>query len=161
VLRNKRTYAAYFLSSAFSVMVFFVYAVFAFHPDLANGKINHSISTGMHFAEGLIYVFSFFFVLYSMSAFLKTRKKEFGLMIMLGMTHTQLRTMVFLENVLIGFFATLSGIGLGLVLSKLLLLASENFLQLDESLPFYIPLKAILLALAAFIVLFVLISYSP
>jgi putative ABC transport system permease protein len=93
-----------------------------------------------------------------MSAFLKTRKKEFGLMIMLGMTHTQLRKMVFLENVLIGFFATISGIVLGLVLSKLMLLASENFLQLDESLPFYMPINAILLALAAFIVLFVLIS---
>ncbi|BBH20160.1 ABC transporter permease [Paenibacillus baekrokdamisoli] len=158
VLRNKRTYAAYFLSSAFSVMVFFVYAVFAFHPDLADGKINMNISTGMHFAEGLIYVFSFFFVLYSMSTFLKTRKKEFGLMVMLGMTNTQLRTMVFLENVLIGFFATVTGILMGLVMSKLMLLAAENFLELDESLPFYLPIKAIFLTFGAFVVLFVLIS---
>ncbi|BBI33796.1 FtsX-like permease family protein [Cohnella abietis] len=158
VLRNKRTYAAYFLSSAFSVMVFFVYAVFAFHPDIANGSLNINISTGLHFAEGLIYVFSFFFVLFSMSAFLKTRKKEFGLMVMLGMTNTQLRTMVFFENVLIGFFATLSGIGMGLILSKIMLLVAENSLQLDEALPFYLPIKAMSLTLVAFVVLFVLIS---
>ena len=35
VLRNKRTYAAYFLSSAFSVMIFFVCALFLFHPSIA------------------------------------------------------------------------------------------------------------------------------
>ncbi|TVY02197.1 FtsX-like permease family protein [Cohnella terricola] len=158
VLRNKRTYAAYFLSSAFSVMVFFVYAIFAFHPDIAGGKFNPNIATGLHFAEGLIYVFSFFFVLYSMSAFLKTRKKEFGLMVMLGMTNTQLRLMVFLENVLIGFGATISGIGLGLILAKVMLLSAENLLDLEETLPFYLPGKALALTFAAFLVLFVVIS---
>lgn len=158
VLRNKRTYAAYFLSSVFSVMVFFVYAVFAFHPELATGKINKNITSAMQTAEGIIYVFSFFFVLYSMSAFLKTRKKEFGLMVMLGMSNVQLRLMVFLENVLIGFFATLTGLGMGLVLSKLLLLLAENALMLDNSLPFYLSKQALILTFGAFILLFVLIS---
>jgi len=158
VLRNKRTYAAYFLSSAFSVMAFFVYAVFAFHPDMSGGSVNDKVSVAMHFAESLIYAFSFFFVLYSMSAFLKTRKKEFGLMVMLGMSNGQLRWMVFLENVLIGFGATVAGIGLGLVMAKLMLLSAENLLGLDESLPFYWPLEAIGLTFAAFLVLFVVIS---
>lgn len=158
VLRNKRTYAAYFLSSAFSVMAFFVYAVFAFHPDMSGGSVNGKVSVAMHFAESLIYAFSFFFVLYSMSAFLKTRKKEFGLMVMLGMSNGQLRWMVFLENVLIGFGATVAGIGLGLVMAKLMLLSAENLLGLDESLPFYWPLEAIGLTFAAFLVLFVVIS---
>lgn len=74
VFRNKRTYAAYFLSSVFSVMVFCMYAVFAFHPELATGQIIVNITKGMQTAEGIIYVFSFFFVLYSMSSFLKMRK---------------------------------------------------------------------------------------
>ncbi|MFC5406306.1 ABC transporter permease [Cohnella soli] len=158
VLRNKRTYAAYFLSSAFSVMVFFIYAVFAFHPGLGDDSINKNIKFGMHFAESLIYVFSFFFVLYSMSAFLKTRKKEFGLMVMLGMTNTQLRTMIFLENIMIGFFATLAGIGMGLIFSKLMLLIAERFMHLDTALPFYMPFKALALTFLAFVVLFVFIS---
>ncbi|WP_258169019.1 hypothetical protein, partial [Paenibacillus sp. AR247] len=32
VARSKRTYAAYFLSSAFSVMIFFICALFLFSP---------------------------------------------------------------------------------------------------------------------------------
>ncbi|MFC4597829.1 FtsX-like permease family protein [Cohnella hongkongensis] len=158
VMRNKRTYAAYFLSSAFSVMAFFVYAVFAFHPDMSGENVHSNVSVAMHFSEGLIYVFSFFFVLYSMSAFLKTRKKEFGLLVMLGMSDSQLKTMVFLENVLIGFGATAAGIGLGLVMAKVMLLAAENMLGLDETLKFYLPWEALALTLAAFLLLFVVIS---
>jgi len=158
VLRNKRTYAAYFLSSVFSVLVFFVYAVFAFHPNLSGGSLNSSVAQGMFLAEGIIYVFSFFFVLYSMSAFLKSRKKEFGLLMMQGMTSFQLRLMVFLENILIGFFATLSGIGIGLVSAKLILMIAENVLDLDETLPFYVPVEAVLLTFGAFILLFMSIS---
>ncbi|WP_235782055.1 hypothetical protein [Paenibacillus senegalensis] len=60
VVRNRRTYAAYFLSSAFSVMVFFVYAVFAFHPSLKDEAIGSQVSSVMGFAEWVIYIFSFF-----------------------------------------------------------------------------------------------------
>ena len=158
VLRNKRTYAAYFLSSTFAVMVFFVYAIFAFHPALKTEDIHNTVSQGLHFAEAIIYVFSFIFVLFSMSSFLKTRKKEFGLLIMHGMTNWQLRKMVFLENVYLGFFATVSGIGLGLIFAKLILLIAEEVLRLDLTLHFYIPIQAIVLTFVAFFLLFVIIS---
>ncbi|KRG14910.1 hypothetical protein ACA30_09605 [Virgibacillus soli] len=157
VFRNKRIYAAYFLSSLFSVLVFFVYAIFAFHPGLS--KINPNVAVGLHFAEAIIYVFSFIFVLVSMSAFLKSRKKEFGLMVMLGMTNQQLRRMVFLENVLIGFFATVSGIAVGLVFAKLILMAAQRILSLEQSLPFYLPWQAVLLTFSAFLILFIVISF--
>jgi len=93
VLRNKRLYAAYFLSSMFTVMVFFTFAIFAFHPELIS--INDSVTQGMAVAGGIIYVFSFFFILYSMSSFLQSRKKEFGLLIIQGMSNSQIRWMVF------------------------------------------------------------------
>lgn len=159
VFRNKRLYAAYFLSSAFAVMVFFVYAVFAFHPKLTTVAIGGHVSKGLHFAEAIIYVFSFFFVLYSMGSFLKSRKKELGLLIMHGMTNMQLRTMIFLENMVIGLFATLFGIGTGLVFSKMMLLAAENILGLNKMLPFYFPMKALILTIAAFLLLFAAISF--
>lgn len=159
VFRNKRLYAAYFLSSAFAVMVFFVYAVFAFHPKLTTVAIGGHVSKGLHVAEAIIYVFSFFFVLYSMGSFLKSRKKELGLLIMHGMTNMQLRTMIFLENMVIGLFATLFGIGTGLVFSKMLLLAAENILGLDKMLPFYFPMKALILTIGSFLLLFAAISF--
>ncbi|WNS82469.1 ABC transporter permease [Domibacillus sp. DTU_2020_1001157_1_SI_ALB_TIR_016] len=159
VFRNKRLYAAYFLSSLFSVMVFFTFAVFAFHPALGQGAIVQSVSIALTTAEGIIFAFAFFYVLYSMGAFLKTRKNEFGLLIMQGMSPVQLRLMVFLENLLIGFFATIGGIGLGLVFAKLILLIAENMLVIGTELDFYMPVKAIVLTFAAFALLFLFISF--
>jgi len=158
VLRNKRLYAAFFFSSMFSVLVFFVYAVFAFHPALASESLNQSVSRGLHTAEAIIYIFAIFFVLYSMSSFLKSRQKEFGLLVMHGMSTLQLRLMIFIENLLIGLFSTLGGIALGLVFAKAILLSAENMLKLDQSLPFYWPKEAILLTLGAFVLLFGVIS---
>src|SRR5690625_3360979 len=122
VLRNKRIYVAYFLSSLFTVMVFFTFANFAFHPALTGEEMNTNVTQGMLVAGGIIYVFSFFFILYSMSSFLQSRKKEFGVLIIQGMSNRQIRWMVFLENMLIGFFATALGILLDLLFSKAILL---------------------------------------
>ncbi|HLR62110.1 MAG TPA: FtsX-like permease family protein [Lentibacillus sp.] len=158
VIRNKRLYAAYFLSSLFTVMVFFTFAIFAFHPAFFQGAVRGEVLYGMAVAGGIIYVFSFFFVLYSMSSFLQSRKKEFGLLMMQGMSTRQIRMMVFMENMLIGFFATLSGILLGMVFAKAILLIAENVLVIDEALNFYFPLWAILVTFVSFIVLFLLIS---
>src|SRR5690625_5205630 len=143
VLRNKRLYVAYFLSSLFTVMVFFTFANFAFHPALTGEEMNANVTQGMSVAGGIIYVFSFFFILYSMSSFLQSRKKEFGVLIMHGMSNRQIRWMVFLENMVIGFFATVLGILLGLVFSKGILLIAENILVINEELNFYFPLMAI------------------
>lgn len=158
VIRNKRLYAAYFLSSLFTVMVFFTFSIFAHHPVLSGEGMNLSVTKGMNAAAGIIYVFSFFFVLYSMSSFLQSRKKEFGLLMMQGMSMKQIRLMVFLENMFIGFFATLGGILLGVVFAKAILLLAETVLIIESALPFYFPMKAILITFVSFIILFFFIS---
>ncbi|SNZ15287.1 putative ABC transport system permease protein [Terribacillus aidingensis] len=158
VLRNKRLYIAYFLSSMFTVMVFFTFAIFAFHPVFSDGSINKNALIGMAASGGIIYVFSFFFILYSMSSFIQSRKKEFGLLINLGASNKQIRLMVFLENILIGFFSTVGGILAGLVFAKAILLIAENVLIIDESLDFYFPMLAIMVTFVSFILLFFCIS---
>ncbi|WP_152656647.1 ABC transporter permease [Oceanobacillus sp. CFH 90083] len=158
VIRNKRLYAAYFLTSLFTVMVFFTFSIFASHPQLTGDNMDSYVSFGMNVAAGIIYVFSFFFVLYSMSSFLQSRKKEFGLLMIQGMSMKQIRSMVFLENMFIGLLATIGGIGLGLIFSKVILLIAENVLIIENELPFYFPTQPILLTFGCFIVLFFLIS---
>lgn len=158
VIRNKRLYAAYFLSSLFTVMVFFTFSIFANHPSLSGNEMNGSVTKGMNISAGIIYVFSFFFILYSMSSFLQSRKREFGLLMIQGMSMKQIRLMVFLENMVIGFFATLGGIFLGVVFAKGILLLAENVLIIESALPFYFPTQAIILTFLSFIVLFFLIS---
>lgn len=157
VIRNKRTYSAYFFSSAFSVLIFFVYALFIFHPDIHKGVTAALAVQMMGAAEVLMYIFSFMFVLYSVSTFLKTRKREFGILVMHGMTRAQLNWMVFLENMLIGTGAIAVGIGLGMLTGKLFLMIGSRLIGIPP-LNFYVSSKALLLTIIAFFVLFFFIS---
>ncbi|PWV92082.1 putative ABC transport system permease protein [Paenibacillus cellulosilyticus] len=157
---NWHQYIAYFLSSVFSVMIFFIYAAFIFHPDVMNGHIYAAkgVRTGMMFCEYIIVIFSFFFILYSMSAFLKSRKKEFGLLSLFGMTKGQMRRMVLYESIATSLLAIGAGIALGALFLKLFLMALSEILALDHPIRFFIPGKALLLTAAGFFVLFLIIT---
>ncbi len=76
---------------------------------------------------------------------------------MLGMSKKQLRSLVFLENMIIGLFAIIVGITIGLVFSKFLLMVLASILAY-ESLAFYFPIKAILVTIVFFLLIFLGIS---
>lgn len=56
-----KAYFAYFVSSSFSIAVFFSFAVYLFHPKLQNFDMTSEISGLMIFSEVVIVFFSFFF----------------------------------------------------------------------------------------------------
>ncbi|MFE6073625.1 FtsX-like permease family protein [Paenibacillus sp. NPDC057886] len=166
VVRNKRIYLAHFLSSTFSVMIFFTYALLLFHPDLKEGLKGSSktvtmlANQGFLIAEIIIFIFSFLFLLYSVGSFLKTRKKEFGIFQIIGMTRKQMNRLLFMENMCIGLAAIVAGVGLGMIFAKLILLICGSMLAVEESLRFYFPLKAIALTVGAFLLLFIVIALT-
>ncbi|MGG4480694.1 FtsX-like permease family protein [Paenibacillus illinoisensis] len=166
VVRNKRIYLAHFLSSTFSVMIFFTYALLLFHPDLKDGLRGSSetvtvlANQGFMIAEFIIFIFSFLFLLYSVGSFLKTRKKEFGIFLIIGMTRKQMNRLLFMENMCIGIAAIVAGVGLGMIFGKLILLICGSLLAVENSLRFYFPLKAIALTAVAFLILFAVIALS-
>ncbi|MED1093958.1 ABC transporter permease [Bacillus paramycoides] len=164
VIRNKRLYIGHFLSSTFSVMIFFTFELLAFHPYFT-GKLASTSATisalgtqGFKIAQYLIIFFSFFFILYSVTAFLKTRKREFGILMLHGMANSQLNKLIFIENMFIGCCSILVGIGLGLIFGKLVLLLSSSLLALKGGLPFYFPSKAVLITGLSFLILFIVVS---
>lgn len=159
VLRNKRKYAAYFVSSAFSVMIFFLCALFIFHPAISGDLILDTAADTMMVAEGIIYVFCSLFVLVSVGSFLQSRKLEFGILLMHGMTKRQLNMMVFLENMMIGSSAIVTGTLLGLLLGKLFLMIGAGFLGLGE-LEFYLSWHAPVMTICSFALLFLVITLS-
>jgi putative ABC transport system permease protein len=141
-------------------MIFYIYAAFLYHPEVINGQIMAAskIRRGMEFCEYIIVIFSFLFVLYSNSAFLKTRQQEFGLFSLFGMTRAQLRKLVVYENAAIAVLAIAVGIGLGMLFSKLFFMALTVLLKLNDPIPFAAPVKAIAMTAGGFFVLFMLIS---
>jgi len=155
-------YAAFLLSSTFSVALFFVYAQFLFHPDVQGGYLygGQTTRTVLTVCLVLIAVFAFFFVLYSSGAFLRARNKEFGLLTLMGTTRAQLRRLIWLENTFLSLAAIAAGIGLGLLFTRLFLMAIARVLLIDEPLSFALAPRALLLTALGFLGLFQLVTLA-
>lgn len=157
VIRDKWTYLAYFLSSVFSVFIFFCFSVSMFHPDLNIIEGGSALSMAMTAGSTIVYLFSFVFISYSVRAFMKSRKKTLGLFTIMGASKKQLNKMIFKENMLIGIAAIITAIIFGVVFSPIFLMLAKKIMVV-EGFAMYVPTKAILLTFAMFFVLFLIIS---
>lgn len=158
VVRNRRIYAAFFMASVFSVMVFFLYSMLLFHPAIEDRFVQEFAVLGMGIAELILYVFTVFFLFYSMRAFLQARSKEFGVLLHLGMEKRQLNRLIFMETMLIGVGSIGMGTGLGFVFSKFFFMIVREIVMLP-TLPLYLSWQPFALTIGAFLSLFILISF--
>jgi putative ABC transport system permease protein len=160
VKENWYQYAAYFFCCMSSVTVFYIFQSLIFHPDIGRDiDKNHFMRGFLSATQVLIVVFSFVFVLYSNATFLKSRKKEFGLLMMLGMTRGQLKRLVFYENTTIALLSIGAGIFVGMMFSKLFFMAVSVILKLDQPIGFTVVPQAIYWTAIGYLVLFEVISF--
>ena len=67
-------------------------------------------------------LFSFFFLFYTNSFLMKRRKKEFGLLNILGMGKKHIALVIFCETLILLLISLVVGIGLGILFDKLMFL---------------------------------------
>lgn len=112
---NFKHYFIYFISLICGIVVSYTFAHLQYLPDLGSGETKNLIFKEMSI---LLILFVALFIWYSNSFFIKRRKKEIGLYILLGMRKKTVGKMLFYENLLLGVFALFIGITLGIILSK-------------------------------------------
>lgn len=155
---NLYRYIMYYLSNSFTVAVFFIFLNFILHPAIDSSSIPggaiayRGIINSIIACLVIIVLFSFLFVSYSTSIFLKSRGKEFGLLSLFGMAKAQIRKYVLVEGTIIALLSIGTGITVGVILSKLFFMAMEVFINV--SLPFYMSLKALGITIVLFFMLF-------
>ncbi|WP_026906873.1 FtsX-like permease family protein [Paucisalibacillus globulus] len=157
ILRDKATYISYFLSSVFSIVIFFLFSTIAIHPMLAKLDPTSTLGVTMVLASFFIYIFSFVFIIYSLFAFLKKKSKTLGTFMMMGASMKQIRKMVFRENMIIAGVAILTAIVCGLIIAPLFLMAAKKILR-AEIFGMYIPIQAILITFVLFSLLFLIVT---
>ncbi|HDR6308846.1 TPA: ABC transporter permease [Bacillus cereus] len=157
---NWRNYKAFLISSCLSIVVFFMYASFIYHPDVVSGNISMKtmITKGLESMNYIVVIFSALFILYANSTFLRARKKEFGLLTLIGGTKSQLGRMIILEQLMLGSIAIVVGIGLGMLCSKLFFQALSVILKIDKTLPLVWNSKAVLITAGVYFILFLILS---
>lgn len=161
---NLNKYVMYCVSNVIVVTIFFIFANFIFSTnsgslttsDMQMGQLAKAL---MYLCEFVIIIFTFIFTRYSISNFLKSREKEFGLLSMFGLTKGQIRRYVMFENIVISIASIGIGLIFGMLFSKLFFMAVTVVLDLNTEIPFSISAKAVEITVLSFIILFQFISF--
>ncbi|SHJ22889.1 putative ABC transport system permease protein [Clostridium cavendishii DSM 21758] len=161
---NLNKYVMYYLSNVIVVTIFFIFANFIYNPGVDTGSVNDKTisdfsSKLMYMCEFVIIIFTFIFSNYSITNFLKSREKEFGLLAMFGLTKGQIRRYVIFENVIISITSIITGLFLGMLFSKLFFMAVFAILDLNMEIGFLISIKAVIVTVISFFVLLNMISF--
>ncbi|PMY00799.1 ABC transporter permease, partial [Pseudomonas sp. MPR-R5A] len=86
----------------------------------ALAETSKQISGIMSASAFVLMIFVAIFIAYSNSFFMKKRKKEVALYSLLGVRKRSIGFMLFFENMVIGLFSLVVGVGLGFLLSRAL-----------------------------------------
>lgn len=116
---NIRQYYLFIACGSFSTMIFFLFSTIMTNNDFNDSsKIDSMISSNLYAPSLVLAIFSFVFIVYAHNSFIKFRKKDYALFMVIGITNSNVRKMMVFENILIAIASILSGLLLGTIFSK-------------------------------------------
>ncbi|MCU5330411.1 ABC transporter permease [Bacillus wiedmannii] len=156
---NWRNYKVFFLSSCFAIFASFAYMSVIVHPYMQETMWYQNVRWGLIICNVIIISFFVIFILYSTSIFIEARKKELGLYMLMGATKSNVIGVIMTEQILIGVFANIFGIGLGMIFLKLFFMVFSMLLGLPKELPVIFDVRAIGGTFIVYMVVFVVLSF--
>lgn len=159
IRKNFKNYWAFFLSSTFSVFALYLFMSIVNNTDV-KVQLGNMKSFMILFIVGsyMIAGFSAFFMWYSNTFIIKSRKKEFATYMLLGMSKKQTATLNFTENLITIAGAFCSGIALGLIFNKFFIMLLYAMIGATGDVSFQISLEALKVCSIVFGTMFIIIS---
>lgn len=153
--QNKGKYIFYYLCNSFAVMFFFMYATVYFNEKIVEVKELESIQDALAIPGVALIVFTVFFINYAHRIFTRRRRKEFGLLMTLGMSNRDIVRLLLVENGVIAAASIASGLLAGTVFSRLFFLILMNSAGMGQ-VPFHLSFEMFSYSIAAFLIVFLI-----
>ena len=162
IKNNRKIYFPYILTSICMVMIMYVVSFLANDPMIAKKFAGGATLQGLlKLGVYIIMIFSALFLFYTNSFITKRRKREFGLMSVLGMGKKNISLVMLWENIIVDFTSIAVGLVLGLLLSNLAQGVLFNILgESAAPLDFSVNLTDMLMTVLVFIVIFAVIFFD-
>ena len=164
VRRSVKDYLIYFLSVALTAMLFYSFNSLSSQQAFAKtsalkGSISGMMGNIISYLSVVVAVVLAFLVIYANQFILKRRKKELGIYMTLGMTKTRISFLFLGETTLVGLFALMLGLVLGVFTSQCLSLLSIKLFAADVSAyQVVFSVSALQKTLLCFAIIFVIVS---
>ena len=157
IRKNARTYVPYVLTCVLTVMMFYIIKSLSLNPGLSEMWGGEEMGIILNLGVWVIAIFSAIFLFYTNSFLIKNRKKEFGVFNILGMEKRHIALVILIETLYIALVTLTLGIGLGMLLDKLMFLVISKFIGIGVSLGFFISGEAIYMTIGIFCLIYLLI----
>lgn len=131
IRKHAQTYIPYILTCIGSVMMFHILDSLKSNPELNRLPGGGNLRMILGLGSIIIAIFSSIFLVYTNSFLIKRRKKEIGLLNILGMEKKHIGRILFFETVFTGLLSIGIGIGGGFLLSKIVYLGLLMLLQTE------------------------------
>ena len=149
IKKSKQTYLPYSITTIFIVVIFYIILSISKNPDLTS----ESAKGMLIFGSGITGVFATIFLFYINSFLMKKRKAELGLYNVLGLNKWHIIRVMFYEKAILTLFAVISGVIIGIILEKALLLFLLKLIKIKAVFGFYISFELIFITICFFIML--------
>lgn len=154
---NRKTYIPYILTCILTIAMYYIVKSLSLNPGMEEMVGGSTISYTMELGSWVIALFAFIFLFYTNSFLVKQRKKEFGIFNILGMEKRHLAAVLGWETFYVLAFSLAAGLGLGIVMDKVMFLLIGKLLGADIILGFFIAPETVMMTVKLFAVIFVLI----
>lgn len=155
--KNKKIYFPYLLASSGCVMMSYIVLALSSDWDLANIKGGDTAQSALGMGSAVVLLFSLIFLLYTSSFLMKQRRREFGLLNILGMDKGNLSRVMLWESLLSYAITMVLGVSLGVLFTKLCILLLFHMLGQVPILNFTVSLPALKAVLECFAGIFLLL----
>lgn len=154
---NIKKYMSYFICCSFSIMIFFMYLTLIFNEKFRKSSIIEKGVMSAFVLPGVALVFfSIVFVSYSHGAFIKYRKKEFGMFMTLGLSIRDIRNIILFENGIIALTSLVVGIISGTIFSPIFFLVIARVINVP-GISFSLNYKSFIVTIGLFTLIFILL----
>lgn len=153
---NGKTYLPYILTCIGCAMMFYIICALSMNSHLKDSFGGGTAQFFLQLGTVVVGFFSLIFLFYTNSFLIKRRKKEFGLMNILGMEKRHLSRVMLYETLYVMVLSLVIGILGGLLLGKLVFLLVQKMMAFPSILEYEIIPKAIFITIGLFAAIFFL-----
>ena len=160
IKKNARVYIPYILTCVLMCAMIYIISSLANNPDLHTMKRgSRTTPVIMTFGTYVTAVFAFIFLFYSNSFIIKRRRRELGLLNILGMEKRHISKLMLVETIYVAVITLAAGLGIGVLLDKLMFLSLTKMIGESATLGFHISFQSLILTalfmLATFAVIYI------
>ena len=154
--KNKRLYLPFLLTCTGMVAIFYIISYLSYNPTIRDMRGGEALTSMMSLGSFVIGIFSLIFLFYTHSFLMRRRKREFGLYHILGMGKGNLAMLLLWQTGILTAYALVSGLALGIALSKLAELGLVRLLGGQTGFELLVSWRALGMTLLIFSVIFLL-----